>query len=669
MGMLALIAPYLKFNSSSRLGMLAHHLSQDICVRHPDKARTLTGFEDQIPVFDIRMPVDGVVIKVFKKFAKTFGAPAFDNNPLTSVIFRNNDTGQYDVVQITQFNDAHINFTTRYVHMPIVKSLHPGMAIRQGTLFARNPTQDEDGYFCAGVSANVVYLSLPASMEDGYIVSISFAYRAGLCRSESYVGSYGRKSYPLNAYGTADRFQAFPNNGEKIRPDGLVMAFRRYDPLYDGLLMSNDSLTMIDPENDICVYGIPGATVDDITIESGIGESKTKVMTPPAMAAQPEMYIDKIHQYYDGLLEWYEDLSSKDKNINLSDSLTQLITRAYADRPNVKRYKNTTTGIVRRVYNSIPLDEYRVKISVSYMMDLSQGCKMTGLHGDKGVICDIRPDDEMPIDEAGNRADVVKFGKSPIARTDPGQVYEPYINGAARDLSFWVRDVWNVLPKEQIWDRVYAYYTAVSTEFKTTIDKAFPTWREKIEHLEDIVKNGIYNVISPDDPDLNWEIFLRIEDVISPTYGRVTYKVDGETYLTKDKAFIGVQQFIILEKSYMRPMQISCGIIQHHGLLAGANKLMRNSRPSKLQASTIASETEGRLYPSIMGAEPVAKAFTIANSPAAQKQVVLAMLDSKYPTRIPKIEGIVPGSHRGVRLVNSVLTGFGTAIVNAAVDE
>lgn len=669
MGMLALIAPFHKFNSSSRLGMLAHHLSQDIAVRNPQKARTITGLEDQIPVFDIRMPEDGVIVKIIKKYTKTFGTSVFDNNPMITIIFRSNDTGQYDVIEITQFNNSHNNYSTKYVLMPIVNSLRPGIAVHGGTLFARNPTQDEEGYFCTGVSCNVANLSLPASMEDGYIVSVSFTYNAGLRRAESYTGSYGKKTYPLNAYGTRDRFQAFPNNGEVIRPDGLVMAFRSYDPIYDGLLMSEDSLMVIDPENDICIYGLPGALVHDVTVESGIGESKSKTMTSPAMAEQPEMYIDKIHNYYDGLLAWYEDLCSKDKNLNISHALTQLLTRAYADRPNTKYHKNSTTGIVRRVYNSIPLDEYRVKIDVSKICDLGEGAKMTGLHGDKGVICEIKPDHEMPRDAAGNYADVVRFGKSPISRTDPGQLYEPYVNAAARDLTFWVRENYKQIPTERVWERVHDYYHAVTRKFGSLVDRAFPTWEDKVEHLEVIVREGIYNVISPDDPDLRWEMFGRIEDVISPTYGPVTYIVDGKEYTTKDKCFIGVQQFIVLEKTYMRPMAISCGVIQHHGLLAGPNKLTRNSRPSKVQATTIASETEGRLYPAIMGAEVVSTMFTIANSPAAMKCVTHDLLDTDTPTNIPKIKGIVPGSHRALRFVNSVLTGFGIAITNKDKNE
>lgn len=669
MGMLVLVAPYHKFNSSSRLGMLAHHLSQEIAVRCPSRPRTITGNENQIPVFDIRMPEDGIIALVLKKYKKGFGANNIEDNPSTTIIYRSVNTGQYDVVEINMFNTAHSVFGAKYILMPVVNTLRAHMGIEKDTLFARNPTQDEQGYFCTGLSCNVVNLSLPATMEDGYIVSESFAYRAGLLRLESYVGSYGKSCYPLNAYGTEDKFQAWPDMGQKIRPDGLVMAFRTYDPMFDGLMMGSGSLSVIDPENDICIYGMPGATVHDITVESGIGESKAKANTPPAMAEKPEIYIDKIHQYYDSLLSWYENLQREDKNLKISPRLTQLLVRAYADRPNTKCYKNSTTGIVRRVYNSIPLDEYRVKIDVSLTVDLSEGCKMTGLHGDKGVICEIKPDHEMPVDKDGNYADVIRFGKSPIARTDPGQLYEPHVNAAARDLSKWVKKSLGYVDDAVIWERVHNYYYAVSNRFGKLIDKAFVTWQDKLNHLECIADIGIYNVISPADKDLNWEIFNRIENVISPTYDTVRFIANGIEYETKDKAFIGVQQFIILEKSYMRPMAVSCGSIQHHGLLAGPNKQNRNSRPSKVQATTIVSETEGRLYAAIYGAKTLAKQTTIANSPAAMKLVTEQILQARYPSNIPEIKGIVPGSHRGLRLVNSVFTGFGVEIKNDRGEE
>ncbi|MFO6284994.1 hypothetical protein ACLBVW_36075, partial [Pseudomonas aeruginosa] len=53
----------------------------------------------------------------------------------------------------------------------------------------------------------------------------------------------------------------------------------------------------------------------------------------------------------------------------------------------------------------------------------------------KGVICKVMEDEDMPIDENGNRADLIIFGGSTMLRSNYGRIYEHGFGAAARDIA------------------------------------------------------------------------------------------------------------------------------------------------------------------------------------------------------------------------------------------
>ena len=381
-GAMAATNPFIVFDSSSRLAMLSHHLDQAVTPKQSDIPRVMTGLEPQLEAFDIRMPVDAIIIEVHHKFRRGFDQNAIKANPYTTIIYQCQETGIYDTLDITNYNSKHRVFGIKYILAPIVQQLRRGFHIPRGTVLASSPNIKEGGIFSNGVSCNVVNLSLPCTIEDGYGVSESFCERASLLELPTVSASWGKKTYPLNTYGNADIFKAYPDVGDTIRPDGLVFALREYNSTFDALEMSAKALMEIDMVHDIRIYGVPGAKVYDITVESGIGESKSKTVTPAAISSQPERYVNHIKDYYAGIRQTEEMLIKSERNLRLSPRLTQLFTRAYADTPNAHGGKSNVGGIIRRTYKGIPLDEWRVEIKCHREVPIALGSKITGYHGD-----------------------------------------------------------------------------------------------------------------------------------------------------------------------------------------------------------------------------------------------------------------------------------------------
>lgn len=687
-GLMSAVSSFSPFNSSSRIAMLSNHLEQTCSPMVSDIPRILTGFESQLKAFDIRMPCDARIVSVHHKYRTGFGSNNKVKNSCITIIFQNQENGVYDTLDITGFNNKHSTYGTEYILQPIVKQLRAEVYLEKGTVLARNPCTKEGDIFTNSLSCNTINLSVPATIEDGYVISKSLSERGALLELPVTTGSWGRKTYLLNTYGDENNFKGFPDVGDKIREDGLVFAFREYNENFDAILMSAPMLMEVDMIHDIRVYGVPGAEVFEVEVESGIGESTVKPNSSPYMSTQPERYIKQLRDYYNSLIDTNDNVLSKDKNMNMSPRLINLITRAYADRPNNMKIPGNNSGIIRRVHKGIPLDEYRVTIKAKHRMPLARGSKITGKAGNKGVVIDVWDDTAMPRDSDGNVADVIKFFKSTVSRLNCGQLYNQYIAAASRDLSKWVRLVYN-LPSgglninhylgattdvkwvrdsynsqegfDVIWDRILSYYEVTSPIVFKTVSEY--TRELKLHHVNCIFESGIYLIIPPDSPNLNKDIFHHIESVVSPTRSVVIYTaLNGKQVTTKTKAFIGVEDIIILEKSDLHPMAASSGLVQHHGLLAGSSKVSVNAHPSKVQSVKAYSETEVRLYEATTPSGTASKLLNLSNNPEAHKQLIKSIIDAPTPGNIGSIAHITNGGSRALSFIKSVLYGFGISL-------
>lgn len=257
----------------------------------------------------------------------------------------------------------------------------------------------------------------------------------------------------------------------------------------------------------------------------------------------------------------------------------------------------------------------------------------------KGVICKILPDYMMPIDREGNRADVITYAKGAVARLNPGQFYECYINAASRDLTKWIiKNYKSNKDLKLVWDKLLSYYSVVSQNQYNLVNKNYDNDDLKNKHIQSIIESGIYLYISAVDTNINSTIIERIEKIISPTFGPVRFVDDEDNHvITKDPILIGCKNMIILEKTDQHPMAIGSGTLQHHGLLSGASKANRLAHPSKQQTARVLGETEVRLYAAAMGADVVSELLDLSNNPDNHRETISSIMKAKYPTNIKNI--------------------------------
>ena len=77
-----------------------------------------------------------------------------------------------------------------------------------------------------------------------------------------------------------------------------------------------------------------------------------------------------------------------------------------------------------------------VKVYVATRRKISVGDKMSGRHGNKGVVSKILPQEDMPYLEDGTPIQIIMNPLGVPGRMNAGQILETHLGRAARELGF-----------------------------------------------------------------------------------------------------------------------------------------------------------------------------------------------------------------------------------------
>lgn len=83
---------------------------------------------------------------------------------------------------------------------------------------------------------------------------------------------------------------------------------------------------------------------------------------------------------------------------------------------------------------------FSVKVILLREKKLEVGDKLTGMHGNKGILSAILPDEDMPYTEEGMPLEIIISNLSVYGRLNLGQVSESYLSKLCRDSELLLRD-------------------------------------------------------------------------------------------------------------------------------------------------------------------------------------------------------------------------------------
>lgn len=294
----------------------------------------------------------------------------------------------------------------------------------------------------------------------------------------------------------------------------------------------------------------------------------------------------------------------------------------------------------------------------------------------------------MPVDQNGNRADVVIYGGSTIKRMNIGRLYEQFINAASRDLTQRLRTNCGLNPNlqptqhqlsviakdmmlvEMCWNELMEYYQIVAPiQYDLLVDDPNHT-----RHVLATLEEGIYLYVPPDNPVDNLEMVKTIsESKFRPHYGPVTYRDNAGRLITTNKpVLIGSLYMIMLEKTGEDWSGVASVKTNHFGVPSKLNNFDKQTAPGRQQSVRGLGESETRSYISTVGPEATMELLDQSNNPEAHRAVTENIIRAAKPTAIEQVvdRRLIPyGGSRPVGFINHLLACRGVRLVNKTQDD
>jgi hypothetical protein len=660
-------------DSSPRKQMFSSHIGQCLVVKGGTERYLQTGMERQYAktTFSVKAPEDLKVIKIIHRYQE---GPGIDRiiNPETILIYEGQETGEIGMLRLPKYFSDQTYFGFNYQARQTLARLNANLqnaTFRRGEILLDSPSVTLGGDYKYGVECNVAYMSHPAVSEDGIMVSRQVLKKFAITTFERREAEWGSRWIPLNLYGDENNYKPFPDIGDVIKPHGILMALRRDDRSLAIVEQSAADLMEIDYHHDRRIYAAgAGGRVKDIKIYH---DDYTNSNTPEAMQRQPMRYHRATQGFYKEVLDEINRLDkARDGKIRLSNSLHALAVEAAAMRDN-----RTNGSQERRVllHRKNPLDDWRVEFVIEYDFVPDIGNKITDCHGGKGVICKIVDESEMPLDEFGNRADMVMDGNATNSRMNVGRLYEQYINAASRDVAERTRAILGIGHNEpdirgtinqmeavkdpsvdQAWDYLMGYIKICSPErmWRWWAEGQAMTFNEGLKvnkhpravFLEEVCKSttGIKLYWPPNNepefPDIVRQCERSEGGMYKPVYTPVTYVGNsGRTVKTINRFMIGSVYIIMLEKIADDWTAVASGKLQHYGVLSQITSWDKYSQPTRNQAIRAWGESEIRILVSFGGMRVTADILDRNNNPKTRRHILDTILNAPYPTNIDQV--------------------------------
>lgn len=597
--------PFVANVSSPRAVMDSNHMSQTLSLLTPTENIVKTGIEYELGKYinDKKTRYDSLVKGVVEKHPN-----AGRKNPTWLVFLEYEKDGRLylDIEEINSHESTHNFFGYETNPTPELINAGYNTVLPKETNLTRTNTLSDTGSYMYGRTANIVFMSAPPVAEDGIVISESFAKKCSFLSVTERVIDIDKDTIPLNLYGKGDEYKFIPDIGEKVREDGLLCAYRENDPWLCVADFEDENLREADPVFDINCYVGTDAEVIDIEVIRGDAD---RLGLPEKMVEQLEKYSGAMTSYYERAISMYRNIlkerrrgSGRADNYNLAPKLIRFINDAMM----ITEAQNR--GRIKLNYKMAPIKGYRVVVKTRSKMSLNLGYKLTGLNADKGVVCKIMKDEDMPVDEWGVRAEVIMDDTSTISRMNLGRAYEPYLGAVSRDNRERIKKMCegglNKAKVAEVTAYLRGLYELINPDMVEFIDGLDESGRKS--HIEDILKTELYIYYPPDNARNIIDVCRDIRDSIyRPNVGKVTYRaLDGRMTTTKEDVIIKRMYIMVLEKVGVDFSAVNTAKVNNYGFpIRSTNQIDKFKTPHAISPTKTLGETEVRILMSFAGPE------------------------------------------------------------------
>lgn len=694
--------PFFENTSSPRLNMESNQLTQSLVLTKGNSRKIITGEERELGkyTFKTKAPCKMRILKVIRRYQPGNIYGEISSTPEVYVMYENLDhpQRQIDYLVMSKHFSNHQYFGYYFVNnQENCGMITEGQIIDEGIVFQDSPSVKNNGDYNFGISLNTIFMSDPSVADDGIVISRSAANRIGFNMFSIRTGEFGGKSIALNLYGDDDNYKPFPDIGDVIPDNGLLMAIRSYEGGLPIVEMSAKELRRVDYYHDKLIYAKKGGRIINIEIEHTRTNDPAE---PHAYETQLLKYDQGTRQFHRELLDFYRAQKKVDRRgmgYSISEKFSTLIREslAYLDDELLNERRgnrfNQDPSMLKnliKVYKGNELDVWSVRFTIAEERNATIALKITNLHASKGVITDIREDEEMPTMPDGTRADVIMSNDSVINRMNFGapievaytsrqakmlKEFRTYLGyGIHEDLEFAdfnkVKSHVANYDYLKLYDRLTEYAWCTSDkhyEFMTSPE--MQSNEKKLDHVTSVVMYKFVLYHPADNQLQKVESFIRLKmKGFESDRDYVSFMRNGKKITTRKKFEIGEVYFIILEKIGDDAMGVASGNRSlPFGVLAPRTNANRYSKPFTRQAIRF-GEDEMNLVNSYCGSELAVEITDRNGSPEMSELMVYQMYKSKNVTNIPRLidrDKYPYGNNRAVTITNHMLEASGIKFV------
>lgn len=669
-----------QFVAPARLYMVGKNQGKAAVINHPTPRKINSGDEQEYArtARKIEITVPSEVEAIF--YVKD---PMSDGKELFwgthYVIMRSLEDGTYYLLTMPKFftQNTELGFEFHY-DKKLMKRLVKGEWFKAGTVFGTSARITDQGEWVPGIEARVAPMSDCDCEEDAIKISESFAKKVGVVFERSFEKSWFENEWILlNLYGTEDNHQGFPLCGECVREDGILFGLRRKDSNNALVTLTKKGLMKPDGAYDKLFYAPPGAVVTDIKVET----ERYKNQANNRKAGKPttphtellERYERNFNTFYNNVISWYTRKKSEHRNslVPCSPELFNFILQARGQitvDTSIKR--DNSYNMVKRKFKYIPQKDWRLIIKVKEEVSAKVRHKMTGVHGNKATIGKVVPDARMPIDDYGNRAEIVVSNFPDFRRQIFGSLIELDVNFANIHIHPDVKRAVEDGNYSRAWDIVTKFYETVSPAFSEVVQLL--TADERIEHVQKIAKDENEFSLELDSDVSGIDMIKSVAkqyEHIKPT--PVTYiNARGKTIRTLNPVPITSAYYMMLDKHGDDISSQSTPRFNIFGVPTSFDKedKARNFYRAKLNRNV--GVVEGRLMINQYGGAFTVAQVTLGNSPEAINNAVRRIMRSDNPFNIPRM--VYPGeeiNNFSLGYIKSVLSDTGIILRKECEDD
>lgn len=362
-------------NNVTRAAMNVKHHVQHLAIDDPEFPMLYDGKENiagEFSSYHRSVNKRYTVFAIAKEYDKRLGG----HSKYGLIFLHCPDDDSYTVVARKEVESLTENFGFEY-NNEFLDQLQVGELIPAGSRLFASRSYDEFGNVGTGVNARMLFAAHPAVQDDAIIISESFAKRMVANNVVTRMIPIGENTILLNLYGKKGKYQGLPNIGDRVT-NGILCATREVKEQRIFSDMREPALSIINFESDRVYYA--NGEVTNITVYRSNQKLKKNVVT-----------AQLLEYFYDGGWFWTDVYEACKKIINSgSKSIDPEIHRW------MRRAMNYLDTEAKWAFNDTESPNLMVAIEIRSKECLSVGRKITGRSGNKTVISQIWPDNEMP---------------------------------------------------------------------------------------------------------------------------------------------------------------------------------------------------------------------------------------------------------------------------------